>query len=60
MDHLILIIKNWPNDACVAHDEASKPMYMIDFFISKSNIIVGNNKFIEERGLFEEDVDFEY
>jgi hypothetical protein len=59
LDHLILVIKNWPDDACVTHDGASKPMNMFDFLITNSNIIVENNKFIEERGLFEKDVDFD-
>jgi hypothetical protein len=44
LDHLILIIKNWPDDACVTCDGASKPKYMIDFLISKSNVIVKINK----------------
>jgi hypothetical protein len=59
-DHPILIIKNLPDDACVACDGDFKPMYMIDFLISKSNIIIENIKFIEERGLLEKDINFDY
>jgi hypothetical protein len=32
-DPLILVIKNWLDDACVARDRVSKPMYMIDLKI---------------------------
>jgi hypothetical protein len=49
-----------PDDACVACDGDFKPMYMIDFLISKSNIIIENIKFIEERGLLEKDINFDY
>ncbi len=49
-----------PNDACVARDGAFEPMYMIDFLISKSNIIIKNIKFIEKWGFLEKDIDFDY
>jgi hypothetical protein len=39
LDHLILVTKNWSNNACVGCNGAYKLMDMIDFLTSKSNII---------------------
>jgi hypothetical protein len=41
VDHLILVIKNWPNNAQaqVGYDEAYKLMNIIDFLVSKSIVL---------------------
>jgi hypothetical protein len=50
LDHLSLVIKNWPDNAQaqVGYDEAYKLMNMIDFFVSKSILLQENTKFIKE------------
>jgi hypothetical protein len=60
LDRLIFVIKTWLDDARVGCDGASKPMSMTNVLTSKSNIIEENNKVIEEQGLFEEDLDFNF
>jgi hypothetical protein len=60
LDRLIFVIKHWLEDTRVGCDGASKPMSMTNFLTSKSNIIEENNKVIEEQGLFEEDLDFNF
>lgn len=56
LDCLILVIKNWPNDAhigCVVN----KPRNMDSFLSSEVIIIKEHKKLIKEKELFEEDYD---
>jgi hypothetical protein len=39
LDHLILVTKNWSDNACFGYNGAYKLMDMIDFLTSKSIII---------------------
>jgi hypothetical protein len=48
LNHLILMIKSWHDDACITSDGAYKLMNMIDFLMLKSTIIEKNNKFIKK------------
>jgi hypothetical protein len=59
-DRLILMIKKWPNDACVGCEGEYKFKNMIYFLTLESFMIEESNKFIEEQGLFEEGLDLDF
>jgi len=57
LNHLVLVIKNWPNDACVGCD-GGKVQNLHDYLRDEQVMIEEHNKIIEEKGLFEEDYEF--
>jgi hypothetical protein len=57
LDHLVLVIKNLPNDACVGCD-GRMVQNLYDYLQAEQVMIEEHNKIIEEKGLFEEDYEF--
>jgi hypothetical protein len=57
LDHLVLVIKIWPNNVHVQCDRG-KAKNLHDYLQAKQVMIEEHNKIIEEKGLFEEDYEF--
>ncbi len=56
LDCLILVIKNWPNNACIGC-VVNKPWNMHSFLSIEVILIKEHKKMIKEKGLFEKDYD---
>jgi hypothetical protein len=58
LDHFILVIENWPNDACFGCEE-TKENSLYHFLTRECKLIKEHNKFLAKQGLFKEDFDFD-
>jgi hypothetical protein len=55
--HLVLVIKNWPNDVH-ARCDGGRAKNLHDYLQAKEIMIEEHNKIIEEKGLLEKDYKF--